>query len=640
MKFRRTSTPYAICREIFEKSKCDLLLFEAADTLRRSIVSEWSQLQCEDRTMLRQYLLTFCIERDIPSFIRSKILQVVAIMIKRSSIIDNGAERLRLMTEMSTMITTGDVRQQFLGCKILFAIMQEFLITIKSDDTGLTFEEHFRAKKLFELSELKRIFVIIFQAAEKIASNIEGPSAQTESLQLLGEYITLAELVLMWGYVSPLLPNRLINALEMNSKMDQSPALRLSAQWAVVVLDPQVLDVFFGIYWKVRDVPELQPKALTCIVQFSTLNGPVISQPEIRTAYVTNYLTHFLQLIASRSIMATEAHGMAVIFRKILVHTNENCWVMVSEDIRNTIVQQMFSITCTFMDMAVKEDQASTDEVRFRPALEIILEAWLLVLQMRRSFTVETLQQYSVQMFNKYLQSHLSWAATNGGGIATDPSHPHPHVPDDKDEDDLDERSENERYEEQLIIIGMFGREHLACTLPTLCNLLEERTATLREQLLRIYTAQSVQPDDSQILSVIYDDIQWIVMVAGHVVSMNTTGEDAQIPFEIRRFCLDRQKQGLTDLTASLSLLAAPGQTVSEIPNAEVGADLIVRLVAAVFRLCDLENKAIELKMVSVLSPEVSRNNMWFIHMWGSSYLLEPYSEPNNQVSSVDFNGK
>lgn len=255
------------------------------------------------------------------------------------------------------------------------------------------------------------------------------------------------------------------------------------------------------------------------------------------------------------------------------------------------------------------------------------------MLQMRRSFTLETLQQYSVQMFNKYLQSHLSWAATNGGGVGQDPSKPNHHHHNDQEDDDGDERNENERYEEQLIIIGTFGREHLACTLPTLCNLLEERTATLREQLLRIYTAQSVQPTDSQVLAVIFDDIQWIVMVAAHVLSMNTNGEEALIPSDIRRFCLDRQKQGQTDVTASLSLLAAPGQTVSEIPNAEAGADLVVRLVAAVFRLCDLENKAIELKMVSVLSPEVCRTNMWFIQMWGSSYLLEPYAESNNQVS-------
>lgn len=617
-----------------------MLIFEAADTLRRSIVAEWSQLQTDDRTMLRQYLLTYCIDNDIPSFIRAKILQVVAIMIKRSSIIDNGAERLRLMVDISTMITAGDLRQQFLGCKILYAIMQEFLITIRSDDTGLTFEEHFRAKKLFELGELKRIFVMTFQAAEKIASSLDGLAQTEQHLQLLGEYITLAEMVLMWGYVSPLLPNRLINALEMNSKMDQSPALRLSAQWAGVVLDPKVLEVFFGIYWKVRDVADLQSKALTCIVQFSTLNGPVISQPEVRTVYVVNYLTHFLQLIASRSIMASEAHGMAVVFRKIILHTNENCWLNVSEEIRNTVLQQMFSMTCNFMDLAVKEDDESVDDIRYRPALEIILEAWLLVLQMRRSFAVETLQQYSVQMFNKYLQSHLSWAATNGGGIGTDPStqshHQVANEDGDKDEDDQDERTDNERFEEQLTIIGMFGREHLACTLPTLCNLLEERTATLREQLLRIYTAQSVQPNDSKVLAVIYDDIQWIVMVAGHVVSMNSSGEDAVIPSEIRNFCLDRQKQGLTDVTASLSLLAAPAQTVAEIPNAETGADLIVRLVAGVFRLCDLENKAIELKMVSVLSPEVSRNNMWFVHMWASSYLLEPYAEPSNQVSEYE----
>lgn len=251
---------------------------------------------------------------------------------------------------------------------------------------------------------------------------------------------------------------------------------------------------------------------------------------------------------------------------------------------------------------------------------------------MRRSFTAETLQQYSVQMFNKYLQSHLSYAATNGGGVANDPSKPHHHH-DEKDEDEADERTENDRYQEQLIIIGIMGREHLICTLPTLCNLLEERTATLREQLLRIYTAQSVQPSDNQVLAVIFDDIQWIVMVAAHVLSMNSNGDEALIPTDIRRICLERQKQGITDVTASLSLLAAPGQTVAEIPNAESGADLVVRLVAAVFRLCDLENKAIELKMTSVLSPEVCRMNMWFVQMWSSSYLLEPYSDASNQVS-------
>lgn len=642
LKFRRTPTPYAICREIFEKSHCDLLLFETADTLKRSIIAEWHQLQPDDKQLLRQYLLAYCIERDIPSFIRAKVLQVVAIMIKRASIADSGIDRLQIMHEMGQMIQLGTQQQQYLACRILYTVMQEFLITIKSDDTGLTFEEHFKAKKMFELSDLKRIYVMVFQAAEKLLGQLDVANA--EHVALMGEYIAIFEIIMLWGYISPLLPKRLISALESTSKMDQSPALRLGAQWAPVILEPKVLEVFFGIYWKVRDVPVLQHRSLTCLVQFSTLNGPVIDTADTRTKYVTNYLTHFLHLIGQRTPLPTEAYSVAMIFRKILLYTNENSWVNVPEELRNTILQQMFSITCAYMELVVQEERdGGADDVRYRPALDFILEAWLLVLQMRRSFVLETIQQYSVQMFNKYLQSRLSWAAINGAGVQPDPNRAQSNGngggsgTDDADDADGDadaEQTENVRYEEQLVIVGMLGRENLACTLPTLCGLLEERTATLRDQLLRIYTAQSVQASDAAVLEPIYDDIQWLTMIAAHVLAIHASGgEEALAPAEVREFGLQRAAAGQTDVTATLKLLAAPGQTVAEIEGAEAGADLVVRLVAAVFRLCDLENKAIELKMTAVLSPEVVRSVMWFVLMWSNSYLLETYAERSFSVA-------
>lgn len=638
MKFRRTATPYVLCREIFEKSQCELLLFETADTLKRSIIAEWNQLQPDDRLMLRQYLLAYCIDRDIPTFIRAKVLQVVAIMIKRASIADSGIERLQIMQQMGDMVRLGTQKQQYLACRILYTVMQEFLVTIKSDDTGLTFEEHFKAKKLFELSDLKRIYVTVFQAADKLLAEMDVLNA--EHVALMGEYLAILEIIMLWGYISPLLPKRLVSALESTNKIDQSPVLRLGAQWAPVILEPKVLEVFFGIYWKVRDVPVLQHRALTCLVQFSTLNGPVIDTQDTRTKYVTNYLTQFLHLIGQRTPLPAEAYGVAMIFRKILLYTNEDNWANVPEELRNTILQQMFSITCTYMELVVQEERGDcdgSDEVRYRPALDFILEAWLLVLQMRGAFVLETIQQYSVQMFNKYLQSRLSWAAINGAGVALDPNrvqHVGSNGSNGSDADggggdeDEDEQTENAKYEEQLVIVGMLGRENLACTLPTLCGLLEERTATLRDQLLRIYTAQSVQASDAAVLEPIYDDIQWLTMIAAHVLAIHATGgEESPVPSDVREFGLQRAAAGQTNVTATLKLLAAPGQTVAEIEGAEAGADLVVRLVAAVFRLCDLENKAIELKMTAVLSPEVVRSVMWFVLMWSNSYLLEAYAE-------------
>lgn len=296
MHFRKTPSPYAMCREIFENSTCDLLIFEAADTLKRSVVAEWNVLEDENKLLLRQYLLNYSINRDIPTFIRAKILQVVAIMIKRSSMIDAGTERTQILEEMAQMIKFGDLRQKYVACRIIYVIMQEFLTTIKSDDTGLTFEEHFKAKKLFELSDLKKIFIMIFEAAEHLLTILD--LTNTEHAHLLLEYITITELILLWGFVSPLLPKRLINALEMSNKIDQSPSLRLSAQWEAIMLNPKLTEIYFSIYWKVRDIPELHTKALTCLVQLSTLNGPILEGPNNRLKYISTFLTHFLHLVA------------------------------------------------------------------------------------------------------------------------------------------------------------------------------------------------------------------------------------------------------------------------------------------------------------------------------------------------------
>lgn len=73
---------------------------------------------------------------------------------------------------------------------------------------------------------------------------------------------------------------------------------------------------------------------------------------------------------------------------------------------------------------------------------------------------------------------------------------------------------------------------------------------------------------------------------------------------------------GQTDLTASLKVLAL------ETSVADDTCDHVLRLTAAVFRLCDIETKAMEANMKSVLSPEVTSNLMWFLQMWAESYLL------------------
>lgn len=46
------------------------------------------------------------------------------------------------------------------------------------------------------------------------------------------------------------------------------------------------------------------------------------------------------------------------------------------------------------------------------------------------------------------------------------------------------------------------------------------------------------------------------------------------------------------------------------------------RLIAAVFRLCEVENQAVDAKLVDFLSPQVGSTVMWFLERWSDAYVL------------------
>ncbi|KAL5234349.1 hypothetical protein ACI65C_001759 [Semiaphis heraclei] len=175
MSFRKTNMPYSICRYILDYSKVDFVLFETAGTLRDALIRDWIFLSQDQKNELRQYLFQF-IMRDgkMAPFVRERILQVIAIMIKRGSVEDGGQERSNILDEVEKLIFNGDLKKQVLGCSIILALMQEYSTTVKSTDVGLTWESHYVAKKEFEARDLRRIFVFSTRALHEI-QNLPQP---------------------------------------------------------------------------------------------------------------------------------------------------------------------------------------------------------------------------------------------------------------------------------------------------------------------------------------------------------------------------------------------------------------------------------------------------------------------------------
>lgn len=296
LNFRKMKSPYSLCQQILEQSSTDLLLFEAVDILKNALVIEWHTLDKIYILTMRQYLLNYVITKhQIQSAVREKIIQVIVIIIKRISLNDSGADRIYIINEMEKMLNSGDDRQQFLACRLLNAIIQGYMIIVKSDDTGLSFENHYKVKREFETEHLKRVFIMNIHMCVQLLKIFDKNN--TSHVRLIFELLYLHEQIFSWGYISPIMPKRAVLAFESCIRTELS-MLHLNVTWERIILDPEILNVFFNLYWKVRDLNDAQQKGLTCLVQLSTLSGGILVNDTTRVAYFGNYFNHFIHLLS------------------------------------------------------------------------------------------------------------------------------------------------------------------------------------------------------------------------------------------------------------------------------------------------------------------------------------------------------
>uniref|UniRef100_A0A1Y1LS18 Exportin-4 n=1 Tax=Photinus pyralis TaxID=7054 RepID=A0A1Y1LS18_PHOPY len=202
LTFRKTKLPYDICRQILEHSQVDYVLFEAAEILKSALIREWVFLRESDTISLRQYLIQYVSHRvNLPFYVQERLLQVIAIMVKRGSVEDFGQERTAILTDIENLIISGDHAKKIMGCNLIMNIMQEYASTIKSTDVGLPWEVHFKAKKQFEVTDLRKIFKFCVQLLSEI---IKNEAFDENSIKLMEHLLLITAAALTWGFISPM----------------------------------------------------------------------------------------------------------------------------------------------------------------------------------------------------------------------------------------------------------------------------------------------------------------------------------------------------------------------------------------------------------------------------------------------------
>lgn len=465
MAFSKSHLNIPQCFHILSNSQNELVLFETVKMMKNILIYEWRGLNDDDKVLMRQKLLDYVINnQNLHTSVVERVLQIVSIMVKRKFIEDGGEELKQLMQTIKGMIFgSQEPRVQQVSCAIIVSILQEFTNTVKSEDVVLSFEEHFRCKKMFETRELPAVFQMILDALERLIPVLD--MVNSSHFIMMESSLKIMELVLSWSYITAMIPKRIIKAFENLNNIKQQPSLRLSILWQPLMLRRRTVEVFFIIYWRVRDHGNLQQRAINCLIQLSTLSGPIFQQPNSSFTYFKDYVELLLMMMKTIDTDEREAFGIAAIIRKLLmIHNVKTEMVKLDENTAKEFLGAMLVLTVKYVENSVTENLAYGDTV-YTDASKYMLEAWLDVINLADLDFSDEIKHHSRMIFEKFIDCHIS-GPLNG----------------DQEVNEAEE-SEREAYKEQLIIIGFLGRldvghalthlaGHFEMKLGELCNIM------------------------------------------------------------------------------------------------------------------------------------------------------------------------